>query len=68
MCLARGMLSYTLTVHKLTVHIPMDYSSNFPHAYNLKLGIEDSSATSAHICQTIQSRTFIFTVTALHTS
>jgi len=50
-CLARGMLSYTLSAHKLIVHIPRDYSSNFPHASNLKLGIADSSATSARICQ-----------------
>jgi hypothetical protein len=66
-CIARGMLSYMLTAHKLIVHIPRHYSSNFPHASNLKLGTADSSAISAHICQTIQSRTFIFTAAALHT-
>jgi len=66
-CLARGMLSCTLTAHKLIVPILRDYSSSFPHASTLQLGIADSFVTSAHICQTTQSRTFIFTATALHT-
>jgi hypothetical protein len=38
-CLATGMLSCMLKAHKLTVHTLRDYSSNFPHASTLKLGI-----------------------------